>query len=165
MSFVVEDGTGIAGANSYTSVAFADAYFAERHNAAWTGDNNAKEGALVRATDYIDAKFGSRFLNDRKFDYQILFFPRTGYTIAIPVILQKACAEYALRALTANLFPDPVVDESGFAVVSKSDTVGPISTSRTYSSAQSSASLTRSYPSADFYMRTLVGSTQGRVYR
>lgn len=37
MSLIVEDGTGLPDAESYASVAFADAYFTARNNSAWTG--------------------------------------------------------------------------------------------------------------------------------
>ena len=50
MAFIVEDGTGVEDANSYTSVAFADAYFADRNNTTWSGASVAdKEFALVKA--------------------------------------------------------------------------------------------------------------------
>jgi hypothetical protein len=64
MAFTVEDGTGVTGANSYLSVADADTYWADRANAsspdgtAWSGASTAdKEGALVEASQYLDANF------------------------------------------------------------------------------------------------------------
>jgi hypothetical protein len=64
MSFTVEDGTGLSGANSYLSVANADAYWSDRNNAsspngnAWTSASQSeKEGALVEASAYLDATY------------------------------------------------------------------------------------------------------------
>lgn len=37
MAFVVEDGSGIANANAYITVAYADEYFSDRGNADWAG--------------------------------------------------------------------------------------------------------------------------------
>ena len=54
MAFVTEDGTGLAEANSYVSVAEADAYHADRGNAAWIGEDSAKQSALIKATDYLE---------------------------------------------------------------------------------------------------------------
>lgn len=164
MSFVVEDGTGLANATSYIAVATADDYFTDRGVAEWVGTDPVKQGALIRATDYIDKKYGSRFLNDRLTEIQALEFPRTVFDPIMPVVLQYACAEYALRALSGPLMPDPTVDATGRTVVSSSDSVGPISTSRTYN-AGSKVSLFRPYPAADMLMRSLILQTQGRVYR
>ncbi len=164
MSFVVEDGTGVVGANSFTTVQFADDYFADSFNAAWTGDNNAKQGALVRATRYICLKYGNRFLSNRLFLDSSLPFPRMGYNPAMPIALQQATAEYAVRALSSDLFPDIISEDNGQLLISKTDTVGPISTSRTYKGSSSNTSW-KKYPSADFLMRDLIIFTQGKVYR
>lgn len=64
MAFTVEDGTGLSGATSYLSVGDADTYWGDRNNAsspggnAWTDATTAeKEGALVEASQYLDANF------------------------------------------------------------------------------------------------------------
>mgnify|MGYP000257303279 FL=1 len=51
MPLIVEDGTLPAGANSFASVADADAYHAARLTAAWTDElaEAQKEAALIRA--------------------------------------------------------------------------------------------------------------------
>jgi len=56
MAFVVEDGTGLANATSYLSVADADAYFADRNNpAAWRNAEDAKAtGTMVLANQPTD---------------------------------------------------------------------------------------------------------------
>lgn len=57
MAFVVEDGTGLAGANSFASVAEGDEYNAGHLYASdWTGaTNDKKEAALRMATRLLDA--------------------------------------------------------------------------------------------------------------
>lgn len=136
MAFVAEDGTGLADANSLCSVAYADAYFADRGVAAWTGSNTVKEQKLVAATDYIETRWGQRFRGAVQFPDtpQALSFPRTGIQSddAVPVPIQKACAEYALRALSGALAPDPTVDASGRPVAMKRSKVGPIETEVAY---------------------------------
>lgn len=64
MAFVVEDGTGKPDANSYMDVSEADAYFADRINATSSGGNQwmrasieDQQGALVEATQYLDATY------------------------------------------------------------------------------------------------------------
>ncbi|MEK7454733.1 MAG: DnaT-like ssDNA-binding protein [Pseudomonadota bacterium] len=58
MSIIVEDGTGIAGSNSYASVAEADAFHALRLNADWAAATDPqKVSALVRSTDYIRSAY------------------------------------------------------------------------------------------------------------
>lgn len=166
MAFTVEDGTGKADANSYASVEFADAYFTDRAITAWTGASGVKQSALIRATDYIDQRWGSRFVGSKQFPDtpQALEFPRIGYDRngvelddTIPVVLKKACAEYALRALTATLAPDLTVDASGRKVLSSRSKVGPIETETTYSEA--SVSTIKPYPAADMLMKSITVST------
>lgn len=137
MAFVVEDGSGKEDANSYIAEAFADTYHTDRGNAAWgTAATPDKETALIRATDYIDKRFGISFKGWRRAKQQALEWPRLdaydkdGFAYdgidIVPRALQRACAEYALRALVAApLAPDPAVtfatkdnSQSGGAVTS-----------------------------------------------
>lgn len=164
MAFVVEDGSAKADANSYASIAEADSYFADRGNTSWTGADAVKQAALVKATDYIEGRFGQRFIGAKKTITQALAWPRTGaadfaYT-AIPVGLRRACCEYAVRALSAELAPDLKVDASGLTVVATKKKVGPIETD--YAVPQtglgSTPMLFRPYPAADMLLRGLVYS-------
>ena len=55
---IVEDGTGLANANAYVSVEFADEYFSARGNQTWVGLGSAdKEAAIIKATDYLEAVY------------------------------------------------------------------------------------------------------------
>jgi hypothetical protein len=58
MSLIVEDGTGLSTANSYISVADADAYFEARSNSTWDGAiDDSKEAALLYATLWVDRRY------------------------------------------------------------------------------------------------------------
>lgn len=125
MALVVEDGTGLANAESYVSVADADAYHVDFGNTAWASSTEpAKEAALRRATQYLDSRY--RYRGEPLTDTQALAWPRT-INDAIsdwPVKrLADACCELAVRALAGGLY----TDQTATAVTSK--TVGPISVS------------------------------------
>ena len=119
MAFTLEDGSGVNGANAYIATTFADTYHADRANTSWASATTTdKETAIIKATDYIDTRFGRRFVGFRKLKDQGLEWPRLdafdldGFLLSgeddVPRQIQKACAEYAIRALTlTNLLPDP----------------------------------------------------------
>jgi hypothetical protein len=178
MALVVEDGTGLANANSYISVAYADAYFTDRANAAWgTATQQAKEAALINASSYLDIRFSDNLrgipLNP---GVQALSFPRKhlppcAQDLPLPPPVQKATAEYALRALAGPLLPDPTIDPSGYAVSSKREKVGPIEEETGYSTGNWAVPpvLMRPYPAADYLMNCLLlaqfGARQSRIIR
>lgn len=144
-TFVVETGAGIAGANSYLSVADADQYHENVGTAAasWSSKTTAeKQQALRDATEYLDAAYNSRWKGIRTTRTNPLDWPRSGvvdtdgYTVDsddIPVQLEEATAEGALRSLTEELLPD--VTSPG-RIETIAEKVGPISRSRKYVSGQ-----------------------------
>jgi len=71
MAFTVEDGSGVKGATSYTTVAFFRAYFADRGIDVSSLTDDQVQAALVAATDYIDTRWGLRFLGRRRW-YSLL---------------------------------------------------------------------------------------------
>ncbi len=192
MTLVVEDGTGKTDANVYISLAFADAYHEDRGNTKW---ENApipdRESALIRATDYIEKRWGIWFRGIKSSSAQALQWPRISafdnnrYALAneVPTPLQKACAEYALRAfLNQVLAPDPLQTapeqnhEEGSVVTTdvvagevqeKREKVGPIEEETVYRTsgintstrlAESSlveGSAIQQYPEADLWMAEL----------
>lgn len=130
MSIVVEDGTGLANAESYASVATADAYWAARSNpAAWSSlDVVGKETNLRTATEYL-VRYSGRWRGSRVSATQALDWPRACVTVdrvtlpnnAIPVQLQRAVCELALKAASGPL----TVDEGAQV---KAEAIGPLST-------------------------------------
>lgn len=76
---ILEDGTGLADANSYADIAMADSYHARRLYAeVWTNETDAvmKEAALMMATQLIDANYA--FNGSRISETQALCWPRVG---------------------------------------------------------------------------------------
>lgn len=126
----------------YGTVAAADAYHAARANAAWTGDDLAKQAALIRASVYIDGRYRKLLASGV---WQSLFpgvktegrgqareWPRTGAedyeghaipSDQVPVEVEQATYEAALRELVepGSLSPDFVA-----ASTVKRQKVGPI---------------------------------------
>lgn len=172
MAFTVEDGTGVVDANSYAALAEADAYFSERGVSTWTGTDDNKKVWLIRATDYIELRFSSRFKGAKEFPDapQGLSFPRTGITgyEGVPVCLKRATFEYALRAIAGPLAPDLPFETNGLQLTGKKTKVGPIETDFQYkqTGAGSIVPAFRPYPAADTHLRPLLAPSGGNtVYR
>lgn len=136
MALITETGSGSATAESFISVTDADTYFADRGNTVWSAlQVSAKEAALRKATDYMSARYGLRWAGVRASTTQALDWPRLWAerrgvingafplyfdSTSVPVAVQRACAELAVRASAADLSPDLTAQV-------KSETVGPIS--------------------------------------
>jgi hypothetical protein len=106
MALIVEDGTGVAGAESLATVAFADAYHAARGNTAWaTIDLTVKEQLMRKATDYAAVMYGPSMAGVSVFVNQPLPFPRNLWP-TVPVVIQQAIVELALIARTTPLLPN-----------------------------------------------------------
>lgn len=103
---IVEDGTGLPDAESFASVAEADAYFSARGNAAWAGlGDPRREQCLRLATDYMEAVFGRLWRSVRQTEEQALSWPRVGWQ-GVPAAVRRACCELAFRASAGPLLPD-----------------------------------------------------------
>ena len=190
MAFTQETGSGVAGANAYISDAFADTYHGDRGHTAWTDVSVTvamKQAAIVRATDHIDRVFGSFFRGYKALDAQGLQWPRNdawspnGYSLLnVPDPLQRACAEYAIRALQYGvLTPDAppkgprqtlvqgddlsVYGEGEGEILSVREKVGPLETETRYNPA-TSGSLGK-LPAADMLLRPLLRSKQNNIIR
>lgn len=109
---------GSATANSYASLVEAAAYHTARGNATWTGTDALKEAALIRATQWLDGRYGSQWpgvrwkLREQALDWpRIEVYDRDGTVVdydTIPVEVLNATCEAALRELTTPgiLSPD-----------------------------------------------------------
>lgn len=116
MALIVETGTASTTADSYSSVADADAYLAARGYTLWAPLLLAeKEQALRRATDYMQQVFHRRWVGARLTTAQALDWPRTRwlghgtllYTqTEVPSAVKRACIELAFRAASGHLAPD-----------------------------------------------------------
>ena len=126
---IVETGLGIAGAESYVSVADADTYFANRNNTVWAAlDVAHKESALRLATDFMVDTFRQYWKGYRNVPSQALDWPRYGVVIEdniniiyyntrylqtqyvlnniVPNEVKQSTCEFALVASTGQLNPN-----------------------------------------------------------
>lgn len=130
MAFTVEDGSGDNEANAYITVEFFRDHHEDRGRATDDYVDGAVQSAIVKATDYVDQRFGTRYRGERKTLDQALEWPRIdaidndGYELGtdrIPRKLKMGVAEYALIVLGltgGELLPNPAppfatVDEDG----------------------------------------------------
>lgn len=125
---------------AYISVAEADAYFAERGITDWTGDETAKEHAIVKGADYLEREYYGRWVGYRAKQEQSMSWPRTyvedldGYAIPadeIPRNVKWANAEAALLSLTGTNL-EPVLERGGKYTSLKSK-AGPVEEEIEYS--------------------------------
>lgn len=135
VTLVVEDGTGIAGANSYVAAAVADTYNEYRGRSAWAAlGAEAKAIALIKATEAIDAQYpwigtkASRFQGLQwprhagvdSAGESVLLIDRDGFDIeGVPVAVQNATAEAAFLSISEELYQD--ADPRGKVIRKKTD--------------------------------------------
>jgi len=144
MALITETGTGNVYAESYCSVEQANTHHTNFGNSDWNALSTvAKEIALRKATKYMLQTYRERWAGYRLTAGQALDWPRTevvrrdapttygssnGFMLtyypddSVPNEVVTACAEFALRSLSADLLADldPVV---------ASESVGPITVS------------------------------------
>jgi hypothetical protein len=153
MAFTLQNDNGsVVGANAYVSVSFVRAYMADRGTDLTAVSDAVLEAAIIQATQYLDTRY--TFLGYRRNSAQDTEWPRRdaydrdGYLISgIPKAVKHAVAELANRARSASLMPDPERDATGRTVLSKSESVGPIS--ETVSYAAGGAFTFPEYPAVD----------------
>jgi len=175
MALIKETGAIVAGANSYAEASDADTFQTNRGRAAWCDSGaDVKDAALIRATDYIESRFGLSFIGDRIGDVQLLSWPRTGARYPatgndfpideVPVDVVNACILYAEQvigpgddvAAMTELAITPEVDESGGTVTRLKEKVDVLETDTTFAgndSGSTSLRLIRPIPEADRLIR------------
>lgn len=162
MAFTVEDGTGLDAANTYVDVSYADTYHLDRFNSKWSAASQPqKQGALIRASEYLDTRFGRRLLGERKNASQGLFFPRTDDT-TVPTAIKRAVCEYALQDVLGLLRPT-VAHENGVPLKQKSVQIGPMTTRKTYATTATGLQQQTSFPGIDPILEPFL--TKARVIR
>jgi len=181
MTMIVEDGTGVANANSCTTVAFVQAYFDDRGgNTAWDAlaTEAEKEYILIKATDYIEKRFSEKWIGDKNDNTNELSWPRYNVydrhqrllysNVEIPPELQKAVGEYAVRAITAALIADP--STQGLEVEEVEKKIGPIEKREKFmknGGLRQKSSLVRDsvfkeYPAADLLLEKFLARTSSK---
>lgn len=130
ITIVVEDGTGVADANSYVSVADARTYASNR-GIVLPSDDDEVAAMLIRSTDYLEAQ-ECRYQGKRTSSSQSLAWPRTGVFLncdevpsnVIPKSLIAAQVQLAM-AINAGFDLQPNVSPQDYVTREK---VGPIET-------------------------------------
>lgn len=179
MAFVEEDGSGLTTSNAYCSVAFVTAYLTESGSeTAWSAlaNDTLREQAIVKASRYIDQRFGQLFLSTRRHRDQAMEWPREQIAFPngllwinsneIPIELKRATAEYADRVSVAGtvLVADPTTNQQ---IVEKTETVGPITEQTRFAEYRGGGSTTvtdaafSAYPAADLWVEKLIRGRQG----
>ncbi|MGE8367004.1 DnaT-like ssDNA-binding protein [Cupriavidus sp.] len=157
----IDTNPGSQTADSFVSVAEADAYHAKRGNSAWAAAVTAtKEGALVRASGFVDAEYAWKGI--RRTSTQALSWPRydvvlDGYPLLpdiIPARVKDAVCELALKALAGDIAPDVLPD------VVIETTVGPIT--KKYAPAKQNGGQKR-YAYVDSLLGPLVSGGSGQI--
>lgn len=124
MGLTVEDGSIVAGANSYIDLAFARSYAADR-GVALSADDVALTPWLIKACDYIETK-SALFVGTVINVAQALSWPRQGVTYqdgsafpinSIPVMLKAAQAQLVIEQFNGI---DLIPTQDGKFVVSES---------------------------------------------
>lgn len=148
MTIVVEDGTNVAGANSYVSLDELKAYATERGITLPASDAEL-EVLITKAMDYIELR-DENYRGDRVYDDQPLSWPRIEYDmeLGIPKELKKVEMVLAVAAMTVDFFPV----SSGSSAAKKKTTVGPITVEYATQSG-----LTPRIPQADSLFKYLFG--------
>ena len=165
--FIVQDvDSPTDDANAYIEVEFFEQYCLDR-GYTYTATDEEIQVAIVKATDYIDARW--KFKGQRKQSYQStecprarVFSPTTGHYIDdLPLRFKEACAEYAFLALTQSLMPNPSQDASGRVVVEVEKTLPDGIGQRYKYGGGGTAYLWPQYPLADRKMRSTEMLTSG----
>lgn len=180
---------GDAAADSYFTLAEADAYFAARGNTAWTGSDLAKEAAARLGTQYLDNAYRDKWKGYRTEQAQALAWPRIGSggdtrfrypgqsfavwgvvdsdgfeipTNVVPEQVKRAAMEAALLAIGGTVL-EPTLTRGGL-VKSVDKSVGPLRKAVTY---MDGAPVVDRYTVIDGLLRGLVtsapGATSGNV--
>lgn len=159
MAIVVETGVGLANADSFASVADADAYFTNLGYATWTGTTSVKENALKIASVYLERVYYGRWRGVKKTSAQSLSWPRSsvvdndGHALSadsLPQALKNATFELALRSLTETILPDLTTPGSLTAKIVK---VGPVEIHKKF---QGGSSPYKKYSTVDFCLLPLL---------
>lgn len=179
----LETTAGATDADSYASIAEADAYFTSRGIAAWTGSDSLKESALRKGTTYLENQYRDRWKGYRTEQAQALAWPRIGAggdarwrvpgetfaiygiidsdgfeipTNAVPQQVKNATMEAALLALGGTAL-EPLLARGG-QIKSIGKSVGPLRKDITY---MDGAPAVDRYTVIEGLLRGLVKSTPG----
>ena len=191
MAFTVEDGTGLTDSNAYVTVQEYKDHHEDRGIASVTEstyDDTQIQAAIVKATDYVEKRFGRKFRGYKLSSAQAMEWPRgdayddSGHAFQdVPRQLKKGVSEYALLSLQLgrDLAPVPgvgypIVDpetgettnEGGGSITKKKEKIAVIEEAVEYGKGNkpmtSTGNITTQqlpeYPQADLWIEELIVS-------
>lgn len=156
----------VTDANAYVSVADFLAYWTLRNIDYTDYEVEVIQANIVKATDYIERRFGMQFKGIRVDGTQALAWPRNGVRTrdgvlveGVPPKVRQACSEYAARSLLGTtLWSDPIINRNIKKTVKA---IGPIRNEVEYIGGGLSDA---EFPNADALLAEYV-STTGSVIR
>lgn len=155
MAFILQGDTPVDNANAYIDPTALRDYWLDRGIDLTARTDADLQVAIVKATAYLDVRFryiGIRVdrTQDREWPRQFVVTDRGDYVSGMPNAVKFATAEYAYRALSADLLADPTRDSTDRVIKSTSTSVGPIKEETAYDT--SLGILMPDYPAGDRYL-------------
>ena len=166
MTIIVEDGTGLATAESYIAVDFFKSYFKDRGVSISLGATEIEQKLRI-GTEYIDIRWGCFFPGTLLSEDQALAMPTDYFKVPLPLALRRACAEFSYFAISNALFINNDHVTSGSGIKSLREEVGPIRVETVYTGAGFGAG-GKTHPSiakGDALMKQLTFAGSGGVIR
>lgn len=163
MALVVEDGTGLATANSYASEQEFRDYCTLRGYDISAETQETIEARLIKSTEFIDLEYS--FIGEITNPLQALKFPRTidDIEVGLPLAVKKATNSLGFDIPATGT----IYDQDLSIIESKKSKVGPIETDVKYATGKTVTTITAQYPLIakylDPYLSTILGNEQYRV--
>lgn len=101
LTLILEDGTGVVGANSYLSESEMGDLAELLGSDSWCNNTNKQIISLIQASSFIDSRYYNRYCGERVSDDQGMEFPRriNGVDTGIPTNFKMAVASLVLQLL------------------------------------------------------------------
>lgn len=169
MALIVEDGTGLADAESYISVLDCDALLIQwgRSTTTWEAlDEATKEGLLRNSTMYIDSNYAGKWSGEVVNSTQALSWPRSnavkrnGQSVPsdeVPAEVERACSFIAVETIVDGAYAD---EDNGARISSEAVGLGSgaLSESKSY---QGGKDASYNSKSADLVLKPLLSGGKG----
>jgi hypothetical protein len=131
MALIVEDGTGVENANSYSGLNDLRAYASAR-GVTLPSEDPALEVLVIKAMDFLESK-RAEYQGSKVFADQSLQFPRTGVYVdsilmdndKVPTLIKSALAQLCMEMIND---PDIMPNSKGYAVRKTTVTESGVST-------------------------------------
>ncbi len=167
IELIVEDGSIVANANSYASIATLRA-FADQRGRDLPDDDDQLARMCIVAMDYLEG-MEYLFKGRRVSALQVLSWPRTGVKIncqlqaetLIPKALVNALCQLTIEANSLDGTLSPT--QTDYAI--KQEVIGPMSTTYAVDTINGSKAFKPVYPIVDTFLRPLLNLSGGSTYR